>query len=185
MSGSSTWDCSDPRQAPEALRLAALGVPALALIGALALACFAKVSGVVFLGHPRTAGAERAHEVPRALLVPMFVLGGACVLLGVAPGLGVLAVVDVAAAVAGAKPNVAPEAIAVVRDSAWVSVVALALLALLAAGWLVRRTLLRRRRGAIGGDLGLRVSIGVAAHAVHRVLVRRATALHVRQNERR
>jgi len=132
-------------QAPEALRLAALGVPALALIGALALACFAKVSGVVFLGHPRTAGAERAHEVPRALLVPMLVLGGACVLLGVAPGLGVLTVVDVAAAVAGVRPNVAVEAIAVVRDSAWVSVVALALLALLAAGWLVRRNLLRRR----------------------------------------
>jgi hypothetical protein len=68
------------------------------------------------------------------------------VLLGVAPGLGVLTVVDVAAAVAGVRPNVAAEAIAVVRDSAWVSVVALALLALLAAGWLVRRTLLRRRR---------------------------------------
>jgi hypothetical protein len=33
----------------------------------------------------------------------------------------------------------------VVRDTAWVSVVALALLALLAAGWLVRRLVLRGR----------------------------------------
>jgi hydrogenase-4 component B len=132
-------------QAPEALRLAALGVPALALIGALALACFAKVSGVVFLGQPRSAAAEDAPEVPRALLVPMFVLSGACVLLGVAPGLGVLAVVDVAGALTASAPNVTVEALAVVRDSAWVSAVALALLSLLAVGWFVRRTVLRKR----------------------------------------
>ena len=38
-----------------ALRPALLGIPALALVGALALACFAKVAGVVFLGSPREA----------------------------------------------------------------------------------------------------------------------------------
>ena len=132
-------------QAPEALRLAALGVPALALIGALALACFAKVSGVVFLGHPRSAGAEAAREVSRGMLVPMFALAGACLMLGVAPGPGVRAVVNVAAGITGSRPNVAADAIAVMLDAAWVSVVALALLALLAAGWLVRRIVLRRR----------------------------------------
>ncbi|HEX6050514.1 MAG TPA: proton-conducting transporter membrane subunit, partial [Gemmatimonadaceae bacterium] len=132
-------------QTADALRLAALGVPALALIGALALACFVKVSGVVFLGHPRTAAAAGAHEVSRALLVPMFVLCGACVLLGVAPAFGVLPVVDVAAAIARASPTVVDGATAVVRDTAWVSVVALALLATLAVGWLVRRQVLRRR----------------------------------------
>ena len=132
-------------QSRDTLRLAALGVPALALIGALALACFAKVSGVVFLGHARSARARDAHEVPRALLLPMFVLAGACVLLGFAPGFGILAVVDTAATVAGGMPNATVEALEVVRDSAWVSGVALALLALLAMGWLVRRVLLRRR----------------------------------------
>jgi hydrogenase-4 component B len=132
-------------QTTDGLRLAALGVPALALIGALALACFAKVSGVVFLGHPRTAAAADAREVSRALLVPMFVLCGACLLLGVAPAFGVLAVVDVAAAIAATSPNVSDGAAVVVRDTAWVSIVALALLALLAAGWLLRRMVLRRR----------------------------------------
>jgi hydrogenase-4 component B len=132
-------------QAPETLRLAALGVPALALIGALALACFAKVSGVVFLGHARSTAAEGAQEVSRGLLVPMFVLVAACLLLGVAPGFGVVAVVDVAVRLAASAPNVGADAMAVVRDSAWVSVVALVLLALLAAGWAVRRLALRRR----------------------------------------
>src|SRR5574339_100326 len=54
-------------QTADVLRLAALGVPALALIGALALACFAKVSGVVFLGHARSTAASGAHEVSRGL----------------------------------------------------------------------------------------------------------------------
>ena len=132
-------------QETDVLRLAALGVPALALIGALALACFAKVSGVVFLGHPRTAAAEGAHEVSRALLAPMFVLCGACLLLGVVPAFGVLAVVDVAGTIAGSTSRLTDGPIAVVRSTAWVSVVALTLLALLAAGWILRRMLLRRR----------------------------------------
>ena len=38
---------------------AALAAPALALIGALAVACFVKVYGTVFLGTPRS---EHAHE---------------------------------------------------------------------------------------------------------------------------
>jgi hydrogenase-4 component B len=58
---------------------------ALALIGALALACFAKAFGTVFLGTARSAAAAQAHESPRAMLVPMGVLAGACVLIGVFP----------------------------------------------------------------------------------------------------
>jgi len=130
-------------QSPEALRLAVLGVPALALIGALALACFAKVSGVVFLGNGRTPAVASAHEVGRALLVPMFLLAFACVALGVAPALGVLPVTGVAAEMARAAPNA--DVLAVARDTAWVSGVALLVIALLSVGWLVRRAVLRRR----------------------------------------
>ena len=132
-------------QRPEALRLAVLGVPSLALIGALALACFAKVSGVVFLGQPRTAAAAGAHEVRPALRVPMFVLAAACVVLGVAPAFGVVPVVNVAAALVRVAPNAAEEVMLVVRDSAWISASALLTLALLAVAWLGRSALLRRR----------------------------------------
>ena len=58
---------------------------ALALIGALALACFAKAYGTAFLGTPRTPAAAAAHEAPRMMLLPMAVLAGACVLIGVFP----------------------------------------------------------------------------------------------------
>ncbi|MHB1311275.1 MAG: proton-conducting transporter transmembrane domain-containing protein [Gemmatimonadaceae bacterium] len=57
----------------------------LAMTGALALACFIKVCGVVFLGAPRSPAAARAHECGLVMRVPMIVLAGACVLIGLAP----------------------------------------------------------------------------------------------------
>jgi hydrogenase-4 component B len=63
----------------------ALPAPALAATGALAVACFVKVFGVVFLGTPRSAATEGAHESPALMLAPMAVLGAACVLIGAAP----------------------------------------------------------------------------------------------------
>jgi hydrogenase-4 component B len=64
---------------------AVIAVVLLALTGALALACFIKVCGVVFLGAPRSAAARRAHESPAAMRGPMLVLAGACVAIGLAP----------------------------------------------------------------------------------------------------
>jgi|CXWL01.1.fsa_nt_gi hydrogenase-4 component B len=65
----------------------ALPAPILAATGALAVACFVKVFGIVFLGTPRSARAERAHESPAAMTVPMVLLATSCALLGVLPGL--------------------------------------------------------------------------------------------------
>ncbi len=62
-------------------------VASLSLIGALAVACFVKVYGVVFLGAPRSEHASHAKEVGRAMTAPMLVLGTLCVLIGVAPTL--------------------------------------------------------------------------------------------------
>jgi hydrogenase-4 component B len=58
---------------------------ALAIIGALALACFAKAYGTVFQGMPRTQAAGAVHEAPLSMLVPMGVLAGACATIGLAP----------------------------------------------------------------------------------------------------
>lgn len=60
---------------------------ALALIGALALACFAKAFGMVFLGEPRSDAAASVHEAPRSMRGPMGLLVLACAALGLAPGL--------------------------------------------------------------------------------------------------
>lgn len=51
----------------------------LAMIGTLAVACFTKVLGVVFLGEPRTEAAAKAHESDWAMRVPMVLLALGCV----------------------------------------------------------------------------------------------------------
>jgi NADH:ubiquinone oxidoreductase subunit 5 (subunit L)/multisubunit Na+/H+ antiporter MnhA subunit len=59
----------------------------LALAAALAAACFVKAFGVTFLGRPRGAAAETAHEVDRCSLAAMFILAALCLLAGILPGL--------------------------------------------------------------------------------------------------
>jgi hydrogenase-4 component B len=76
---------------------AALGAPVLAMTGALAVACFVKVYGVVFLGEARrpARGGARRREAsalpvePQVMRVPMAALAACCVLIGVAPALAV------------------------------------------------------------------------------------------------
>jgi hydrogenase-4 component B len=66
---------------------AAAAVPLLAMIGALALACFVKVYGAVFLGSPRTADAAHTREAPVSMRIPMAALAAACIVIGAAPAL--------------------------------------------------------------------------------------------------
>jgi hydrogenase-4 component B len=65
----------------------AIAVPALAMIGALALACFVKVFGTAFLGERRCASLPEAHEAPLSMLAPMSLIALFCALIGVAPAL--------------------------------------------------------------------------------------------------
>ncbi|MGE0082628.1 MAG: proton-conducting transporter membrane subunit, partial [Thiohalomonadaceae bacterium] len=73
-------------QGPTAIiRLAALLLMGwLALIGALAIACFVKAVGVVFLGLPRSTAAARAREAGVGMIVAQAILAIGCVGLGVA-----------------------------------------------------------------------------------------------------
>jgi len=56
----------------------------LALVGALALACFVKVVGIVFLGRPRSREAGRAREGTRGMVGAQLFLALLCALLGLA-----------------------------------------------------------------------------------------------------
>jgi hydrogenase-4 component B len=76
----------------------ALSAPVLAFIGALAVACFVKVFGAVFLGEPRSDRALRARESPLAMLFPMGVLAVGCAVIGLCPSV-VAPVLDRAIAV--------------------------------------------------------------------------------------
>ena len=63
-----------------------LAIVSLAVIGGLALACFTKVVGVVFQGEPRSPAAEAVDEKGISMITPMVVLAGACLVIGVFPG---------------------------------------------------------------------------------------------------
>lgn len=123
------------------LRLAVLGIPALALIGALALACFSKVAGIVFLGTPRTEHASRATEVGRGRHLPSLALAMTCIALGVVPALGIAFVGAVARELTGmAGATLAPE---VASGASAISIVVAATLALAGLLWLLRWATMR------------------------------------------
>jgi formate hydrogenlyase subunit 3/multisubunit Na+/H+ antiporter MnhD subunit len=137
-------------QSAEPMRLALLGIPALALVGALALACFAKVAGVVFLGTPRTAHAREAAEGGRGATLPMLILAAACIVLGVGPAFGISLVSATARELSGMDAAI-PSAVV---SSAWaLSLLALATLALSAALWWIRHALTGRGRQIVRRDV--------------------------------
>ena len=70
---------------PVSVAGAAFAAPVLAMIGALAVACFVKVFGTVFLGAGRELPASRGHEAGLPMTGPMGVLAGFCALIGLAP----------------------------------------------------------------------------------------------------
>jgi hydrogenase-4 component B len=65
----------------------AIALAALASTAALAVFCFVKVVGLVLLGPPRTESAAAAEEAPLPMRAALVSLAGACVALGLAPGL--------------------------------------------------------------------------------------------------
>lgn len=62
-----------------------LSIALLAFIGCMALLCFTKVFGMVFLGNARTPDAEKASEVSPSMIIPMAVLSLFCILIGLFP----------------------------------------------------------------------------------------------------
>lgn len=64
-----------------------VAILALAITGGLALICFTKVFGIVFLGEARSQAAQATNEKGPAMLIPMGLLAGLCVLTGVYPQL--------------------------------------------------------------------------------------------------
>lgn len=121
---------SQTGEAAFSLSLAVLAAPALAMTGALAVACFVKVFGITFLGTPRREFAVPPTEAPLTMLLPMAGLFFSCLLIGLAPWLmvpllqGGMAAWQGAGAEASLSPALAPVA--------WLSLGAVLLLALVA-----------------------------------------------------
>lgn len=110
----------------------------LALIGALAVACFVKVVGAVFLGEPRSAAAAAAREAARPMVGPMVALAALCFAIGLAAPVIAPALDH---AVAAWAPELALRPAAELAPLARVAAVYVPLVILTAAGawWLARR----------------------------------------------
>jgi hydrogenase-4 component B len=65
--------------------VAAISMVVLAMIGALAAACFVKVYGTVFLGNPRHETGNSGHESSVSMIIPMVVLATLCIIIGMVP----------------------------------------------------------------------------------------------------
>ena len=85
-----------------------LVIGSLALIGGLAVACFTKAFGVIFLGEPRSEEADGAHETGKLMRFPLLVLAGFCAILGLTGPLVLKALAPVIAVVAGGGSEALP-----------------------------------------------------------------------------
>ncbi|HEU5218815.1 MAG TPA: proton-conducting transporter membrane subunit [Gemmatimonadales bacterium] len=125
----------------DSLRLAAVVPACLAMIGALALACFTKVTGVIFLGHPRSGEPGTGRDPAPGMVGPSLALAAVCLAIGLVPAAVVIPALRVASSLmpSGAVPSDLVPA----WPTAPVSILA-AVLLLLTGGVLS----LRRRAGA-------------------------------------
>jgi formate hydrogenlyase subunit 3/multisubunit Na+/H+ antiporter MnhD subunit len=132
--------------ASDALRIALLAAPVLALVGGLALACFAKATGVMFLGNPRSDKPLAAREVGAAMLVPQLALAAICAVIGLLPSIIVRPFLFIGATIAGEPDRQAIAAWADVSPAAQnVALFAVGLLSVAALIWVGRRFVLGRR----------------------------------------
>jgi len=137
---------------------AAFAAPALALIGALAVACFVKVFGIAFLGSARSEPAGRAYESPATMTGPLIVLAGCCLFIGLAPLVAVLAMEPAvtvwAPELAGSLPSLTELA-----PLGWLTVMAM----ILVAAFLLGGTILWKRLSSKPIEEGPTWSCGYAA----------------------
>jgi formate hydrogenlyase subunit 3/multisubunit Na+/H+ antiporter MnhD subunit len=116
-------------------------VPTLALTGAIACACFVRTYGIIFLGIPRSAATERAHEIGWTTATAMIIGGTLSVAIGLSPMLA-LSLVN-APVVELVRANVDPAG--VVDGIAMAARVTALLVALVIALGCVRKLLFRGR----------------------------------------
>jgi len=124
-----------------------LAMAGLALIGGLAVVCFVKVVGTVFLGNPRGAQAAAARDPSPAMQFPMGALALLCLGLGIAPSLVLDRLMDIAPALTAGGAGAAASRAAGGNPAA----VAAALLSAVGGLALLRAFLLRRNGRRAGG----------------------------------
>ncbi|MEN6309563.1 MAG: proton-conducting transporter membrane subunit [Anaerohalosphaeraceae bacterium] len=132
---------------------AVIVVPILAMIGALAVACFVKVSSAVFLGSPRTPAAMNCREAPFSMRGPMGVLAACCAVIGIVPIL-LTPVLDSAIAVWMLDSNIMSPSVCMVAPLEAISIMSIVLMALMAVLSLALRLRHQPLRSTVTWDCG-------------------------------
>ncbi len=120
----------------------ALAAPALALIGGLAVACFVKVVGIVFLGVPRSPLPTSIHEAKWTMLLPMMILSLVCLVIGCFP-VAVAPLLE-SAVTSWLPPSADVPTLGTVAPLGWITILAVTLLMLSLLSWLLYRRRLHR-----------------------------------------
>jgi hydrogenase-4 component B len=130
---------------PIAMPLLAL-IAGLALIGGLAVACFTKAFGIVFLGHPRSEHVSQARESDWAMRLPMLFLASGCAAIGLFAPAVVGTLESVLESITGRPPGIVSVNLAAATAPLMlVSIGALAFMLLVAMLVIVQRGLLANR----------------------------------------
>ncbi|HEX9078664.1 MAG TPA: proton-conducting transporter membrane subunit, partial [Desulfuromonadaceae bacterium] len=138
-----------------AVSFLALAAPSLALIGGLAVACFVKVYGAVFLGLPRTSSAADVHEVGWSMRAPMGLLALICALVGLFPP-AVTGLLEGAVSTWQPALSRGEEPLSAVAPLWWLTILGLALLCviLLTAVYFARRLASSPQSAGLTWDCG-------------------------------
>lgn len=130
-------------------------IAGLGLIGGLAVACFSKAFGVIFLGKPRNGHSEHAHREVPGFRLPMIALATACIFIGLVPVLAVRLVLPAATQLAG---GVSGDALLQLTSSSGVlgrvSLISIILMGVVVVLVLLRWLLLRNRQVRVAPTWG-------------------------------
>ncbi|MDP2791495.1 MAG: proton-conducting transporter membrane subunit [Rectinemataceae bacterium] len=130
------------------LALAGIAAVALAMTGALAAATFVKLYGTVFLGSPRSAATDHAHDPEASMKIPMALLAASCIAIGIFP---MLVTPLLERALHAWMPSVdATMRIAYLAPQSWITFVGAGLLAIIAILALWRRLSGRKKTVTAG-----------------------------------
>jgi hydrogenase-4 component B len=132
---------------------AVIVVPVLAMIGALAVACFVKVYSTVFLGSPRTPAVMNPHEAPFSMRGPMGVLAACCAVIGIVP-IVLTPVLDSAIAVWMLDSDIMSPSVCMAAPLEAISILSIVLIALFAVLSLALRLRHSPLRSTVTWDCG-------------------------------
>ncbi|NLD93710.1 MAG: hydrogenase [Fibrobacter sp.] len=108
--------------------VAALGTVALAMIGPLAIACFVRLIGAVFLGNKKSSSTVHTVKTPQSMNIPMIVLASICVFIGIYPVPVVSVIEDGVNILSGNLTTM--QTVSQLISFSWISIIGIALIVL-------------------------------------------------------